>query len=151
MHAHLHKRAADAVESACLMPIAISLMLAVESAPEAAAWYARALGAGELWSLGSVVALEIEGAPFLLHEQTDGFVSPAASGSTTVRVEIFSDDPDAFVDRAVRAGADGAGREVRDHEVPWGIHRQGGFLDPFGHVWHVGDRSPLARFPGASS
>jgi hypothetical protein len=23
------------------------------------------------------------------------------------------------------------------------VHRQGGFLDPFGHLWLVGDRSPL--------
>jgi PhnB protein len=144
-------RVADAVESGCRMPIAISLMLAVERAPEATEWYVRALGARELWSLGSVVALEIEGAPLLLHEPTDTFVSPAASGATTVRVEVFTDDPDAFVDRAVRAGADGAGREVRDREAPWGIHRQGGFRDPFGHVWHVGDPSPLARLPGAPS
>lgn len=27
--------------------------------------------------------------------------------------------------------------------VPWGVHRQGGFIDPFGHLWLVGDRSPL--------
>jgi len=25
-----------------------------------------------------------------------------------------------------------------------GIHRQGGFIDPFGHLWLVGDRSPLS-------
>jgi PhnB protein len=27
--------------------------------------------------------------------------------------------------------------------MPWGAHRQGGFLDPFGHLWLVGDMSPL--------
>jgi PhnB protein len=27
--------------------------------------------------------------------------------------------------------------------MPWGTHRQGGFRDPFGHNWSVGDRSPL--------
>jgi hypothetical protein len=27
----------------------------------------------------------------------------------------------------------------------WGKHRQGGFFDPFGHLWVVGDRSPLSR------
>jgi PhnB protein len=26
------------------------------------------------------------------------------------------------------------------------MHRQGGFTDPFGHVWLVGDKSPLQRF-----
>jgi len=29
------------------------------------------------------------------------------------------------------------------HQLPWGTHRQGGFTDPFGHKWSVGDRSPL--------
>jgi hypothetical protein len=88
----------------------------------------------ELWSLGPVVGLEIDGAPFFLHEPTaEGFGSPA-SGSTTVRVEVFVDDPDAFVRRAIEAGADGSMDEVRDHQVPWGIHRQGGFRDPCGHI-----------------
>jgi PhnB protein len=126
----------------------ISLMLAVDDAPQAAEWYRRALGAAELWSLGSVVGLEIDGAPLFLHEPTDtGFVSPTAAGGTTVRVEVFVDDPDAFVRRAVEAGAEGSADDVRDHEAPWGVHRQGGFRDPFGHVWLVGDRSPLRPFP----
>ena len=33
---------------------------------------------------------------------------PAASGHTTVRVEVFTDDPDSFVRRAIEAGADGS-------------------------------------------
>jgi PhnB protein len=126
----------------------ISLMMAVEDAPAASAWYQRALGASELWSLGSVVGLQIEGAPFFLHEPTSsGFESPAVIGRTTVRVEVFVDDPDAFVSRAVAAGADGSADEIRDHQVPWGVHRQGGFRDPFGHIWLVGDKSPLNPFP----
>jgi len=126
----------------------ISLMLAVPSAPVAADWYRRALGAAELWNLGSVVGLEIEGAPFFLHEPTGaGFGSPAEFGATTVRVEVFSEDPDAFIARAVAAGANGSLDEIRDHQAPWGVHRQGGFTDPFGHVWLVGDKSPLKPFP----
>jgi PhnB protein len=129
------------------MTMRISAMLAVEDAPAASAWYQRALGATELWSLGSVVGLEIAGAPFFLHETTStGFDSPAAIGRTTVRIEVFTDDPGAFVARAVAAGADGSA-EITDHEVPWGVHRQGGFRDPFGHAWLVGDESPLQPFP----
>ncbi len=116
-------------------------MLAVPDAGAAATWYATALGAGELWNLGSVIALEVDGAPFLLHEPTDGFAAPA--GAVTARVEVFTADPDALVRRAVAAGADGSADAVRDHEAPWGVHRQGGFRDPFGHVWLVGDDSPL--------
>lgn len=126
----------------------ISLMLAVPSAPDAADWYKSALGAAELWSLGSVVGLEIQGAAFFLHEPTStGFASPPAPGATTVRVEVFCDDPDEFIARALDAGADGSAHEIRDHQVPWGLHRQGAFTDPFGHVWHVGDKSPLTRHP----
>jgi PhnB protein len=128
----------------------ISLMLAVDEATEAADWYKRALGATQLWSLGSVVGLEIKGAPFFLHEPTGGFVIPGSSGNTTVRVEVFVDDPDSFVRRAVEAGADGSADEIRDHEAPWGIHRQGRFRDPAGHTWLVGDRSPLNPFPQPS-
>jgi PhnB protein len=123
----------------------ISVMLAVPDAAEAARWYAQALGATELWNLGSVVGLSVEGAPFFLGEPAgNGWDTPAALGTRTVRVEVFADDPDSFIERAVAAGADGAVDEIRDHEVPWGIHRQGGFIDPFGHLWLVGDRSPLS-------
>jgi PhnB protein len=63
----------------------------------------------------------------------------------TVRVEVFVDDPDGFIERAVTAGADGSADKIRDHQAPWGVHQQGGFIDPFGHLWLVGDRPPLAR------
>ena len=126
----------------------ISLMLAVPDARAAVDWYRTALGAHELWNLGGVVGLEVEGAPFFLAEpEGNGWDSPSAIGTTTVRIEVFVDDPDSFVGRAVEAGADGSIDPVRAHAAPWGTHRQGGFLDPFGHLWLVGDRSPLTRFP----
>lgn len=123
----------------------ISVMLAVPDTPTAIDWYEKALGARVLWSLGSVAGLEIGGAPFYLHEPVKGgFESPNAIGITTARVEMFVDDPDPVIARAVQAGATGG--DVRDYAVPWGTHRQGRFTDPFGHVWHVGDRSPLKPF-----
>jgi PhnB protein len=124
----------------------ISVMLAVPEAGAAARWYAHALGATELWNLGGVVGLAIGGAPFFLGEpENNGWDTPAALGSRTVRVEVFVDDPDSFIERAVAAGADGSVDEIRDHQTPWGVHRQGGFIDPFGHLWLVGDGSPLGR------
>lgn len=126
----------------------LSVMLAVSDAPAAVEWYKGALGATELWSLGPVAGLEIQGAPFFVAEpEKNGWESPRVIGTTTARVEVFCDDPDAFVARAVAAGADGHRDAVRNHEAPWGTHRQGGFIDPFGHIWLVGDRSPLRRFP----
>ncbi len=125
--------------------ISISVMLAVTNAPTAVEWYKRALGATELWNLGSVVGLEIAGAPLFVGEPANnGWQSPAVLGMPSVRIEVFCDNPDAFIERAVDAGADGTFDSIRNHEMPWGIHRQGGFRDPFGHIWLVGDRSPLS-------
>jgi uncharacterized glyoxalase superfamily protein PhnB len=121
----------------------ISVMLAVPDAARASEWYKRALGATELWNLGSVVGMEIDGAPFFLAEpERDDWATPERAGATTLRVELFCDDPDAVVRSAVDAGATPRSG-VRNHEMPWGTHRQGGFVDPFGHIWFVGDRSPL--------
>jgi uncharacterized glyoxalase superfamily protein PhnB len=126
----------------------ISLMLAVSNAPEALAWYKKAMGATELWNFGSVVGMEIEGAPIFLGEPANnGWESPQKLGITSTRVEVFTDNPDEFIERAVIAGANGSIDKIKNHERPWGIHRQGGFIDPFGHIWLVGDRSPLNRFP----
>jgi PhnB protein len=127
----------------------ISVMLAVADASASARWYATAIGATELWNLGGVVGMSVVGAPFFLGEpESNGWDTPSSLGSRTVRIEVFVDDPDAFIDRAVAAGADGTIDQICDHEVPWGTHRQGGFIDPFGHLWLVGDRSPLSAHPG---
>jgi PhnB protein len=128
--------------------LVISMMLAVDDTPTAVEWYKRALGATVLWSLGAVAGLEIAGAPFFLGEPANnGWQSPAKLGITSTRVEVFCDDPDAFIARAVDAGADGSFDPIQDHHTLWGIHRQGGFIDPFGHIWLVGDTSPLNAFP----
>ena len=125
--------------------LVISVMLAVTDAPAAVAWYEKALGAAVLWSLGSVAGMEIEGAAFFVGEPANnGWESPEKLGITSTRVEVFCEDPDTFIARAIQAGANGVDK-IRNHEAPWGVHRQGGFVDPFGHIWFVGDRSPLSR------
>lgn len=127
-----------------MKPITISLMLACNDVPAAVAWYKKALGANVLWDLGSVAGLEIAGARFFLGQpENNGWQSPDVLHLPSCRVEVFCDDPDAFVEKAVQAGANDSRDKVRDHEAPWGKHRQGGFVDPFGHIWLVGDRSPL--------
>jgi PhnB protein len=128
--------------------LVISVMLAVSNAPAASAWYIKALGARELWNFGSVIGLEIAGAAFFLGEpENNGWETPNKLGITTTRIEVFSSDPDAFIGRAVAAGANGSFDKIKNHETPWGVHRQGGFIDPFGHLWLVGDKSPLYPFP----
>jgi len=126
----------------------ISMMLAVADTPTAVAWYRHALGATVLWSLGSVAGLEIAGAPFFLGQPANnGWESPAKLGITSTRVEVFCDDPDIMIARALEAGAAGTLDDIKDHQALWGTHRQGHFIDPFGHIWLVGDRSPLRRYP----
>lgn len=124
-------------------PAALSVMLALDDVPAASAWYQQALGAELRWDLGSVAGLDIAGAPLLLGEPADnGWLCPETVGTTTTRIELFVDDPDTFVDRAVRAGATPL-NPVETDDMPWGPHRQGTFRDPFGHLWFVGDHTPL--------
>jgi PhnB protein len=127
----------------------ISPVLIVPDGAAAAAWYARVLGARERFRVGDghLVALDVDGAPLFVREETPpGRVSPAAAGNaSTACVELLTDDPDAVVERARLAGATGA--QMEDHQRPWGTHRQGGFTDPWGHSWLVGDMSPLSVPP----
>jgi PhnB protein len=127
----------------------ISVMLIVPDGTTALEWYKDALDAKELWNLGGVAGLQIDGAPFFLHEvnpKNPTETDPAQAGVTSSRIEVFVDDPDSFIARAVAAGAT-ASSQVVEHQMPWGTHRQGSFKDPFGHNWSVGDKSPLSAFP----
>jgi uncharacterized glyoxalase superfamily protein PhnB len=127
----------------------ISVTLIVPDAQAAVAWYKSALGAAVRWDLGGVAGLEISGAPFILHKVNPNNPtenSPGQAGVTSTRIELFVDDPDGFIERAAAAGA-AAGVRIEDHHIPWGTHRQGGFTDPFGYNWSVGDRSPLHPLP----
>jgi PhnB protein len=129
---------------------AISVMLIVSDAAAAVRWYTKALGAGQLWDLGGVAGLHLDGAPFFLHEAVPGKrqePSPTDVGMTTTRIEVFVDAPGELIERAAQAGATDV-EPMTDHDVPWGTHRQGGFTDPFGHRWSVGDRTPLEWFSG---
>jgi uncharacterized glyoxalase superfamily protein PhnB len=124
----------------------LSLMLIVSGAEAAISWYRAALGATELWNLGGVAGLEVHGAPFFVHDvnpQNPTEHSPQAVGATSFRVELFMDNPDEVIRRALAAGAT-SGSPIEDHHhFPGTVHRQGGFRDPFGHNWSVGDKSPL--------
>lgn len=76
----------------------ISVMVIVPDAEAAVAWYKDALGATELWNLGGVAGLEVDGAPFFLHEvnpNNPSEDSPNRVGVTSTRIELFVDDPTA--------------------------------------------------------
>lgn len=127
----------------------ISPMLAVHDGNAAIEFYKNAFDATLLWRLngdGHVVAgLSIHGAPFFLaHESPPhGTRSPASAGFTTVRVELFVEDPVAVHERALAAGAVERSPVIEHAHTTSGlrpIHRmlQGALVDPFGHMWLVG-------------
>lgn len=121
-------------------------MLAVGNAPAAIEFYRAAFGATIEWVLADAIAgLVIDGAPFFLAEQSPehGNCAPADVGFTTVRIELFVDDPVAVHRRAITAGATERS-PVQEHNYtttgPHPIARmlQGSVRDPFGHTWLVG-------------
>jgi PhnB protein len=127
----------------------LSVMLIVADAESAVEWYTSVLGAGLLWNLGGVAALHLDHAPFFLHEAVPGKTrerSPTDAALTTTRIELFVDEPGALIARAAAAGAADV-EPLTEHQAPWGTHCQGGFTDPFGHRWSVGDQSPLSPLP----
>lgn len=126
----------------------VSVMLIVPDTPAAVSWYQTALGAAELWNVGGVAGLHLRGAPFMLHEAVPGRKteqSPIEAGLTTTRIEVFVDRPGQLIEHAAEAGATDI-EPLTDHQAPWGTHQQGGFTDPFGHRWSIGDRTPLQQY-----
>src|SRR5215470_14248592 len=131
------------------MPVEISPMLAVSDGNAAIAFYQAAFGATVLWHLnggGHVVAgLEISGAKFFLASESPqyGTRSPDSAGFTTVRIELFVDDPVAFQRKALAAGATEHSSALEHQHQTVGPHPirrmlQGAVTDPFGHLWLIG-------------
>lgn len=126
----------------------IAPMLAVDDGDAAIAFYQTAFGATVLWHLGGghvVAGLDIDGAPFFLASESPphGTRGPASAGFTTVRIELFVDDPAAVQRRAIAAGATEHSPVLEhEHETegPRPIRRmlQGAVVDPFGHLWLIG-------------
>ena len=59
--------------------------------------------------------MEVDGAPVFLGEpEQNGWETPAKLGGPSARVEVSCDDPDAFIARAVEAGAKGSLDRTRE-------------------------------------
>jgi len=116
----------------------------LERAGEAVAFYEDAFGARVLLRVGDgddiVAQLAIDDAVFWVSSASAGGprFSPLELGGSTGRTLLVVDDPDAFQDRAVAAGA--SALEPVGDEHGW---RLGRIADPFGHEWEIG------RPPGA--
>ena len=131
------------------MTTEIGVMLAVNDAQAAVEFYKKAFRAEVHWTVGDsghmVAGLAIGGARFFLATESPEFGTrgPLAAGFTTVRIELFVDDPMAVQSEAVAAGAK-PHSEVKEHKYPVfgpkpiGRMLQGAVVDPFGHMWLIG-------------
>lgn len=120
----------------------------VEQPSRAVAFYEAAFGATTLHSVGvgdDVVAqLAVGDAAFWVATASPGSgrLDPARAGGATGRTLLVVDDPEAFVRRAVEAGATETAAVAVEHG--WQLGR---LLDPFGHEWEVG--KPVVPWPPA--
>lgn len=125
-------------------------MIAVSDPTAAVAFYVQAFGARVRWRIGdtagyhtAVAGLDIDGAElFLAQANPPGTSAPTSVETTTVRIELFVDDPDVVLQRAIAAGAT-SGAPVSHHRretLDGGSFEmlQGSVRDPFGHVWLIG-------------
>ena len=131
------------------MATEIAVMLAVTDAAAAVEFYKKAFGAELYWTVGGdghmVAGMAIGGARFFLATESPeyGTRGPSAAGFTTVRIELFVDDPVGVHAKAVAAGAK-SHSDVKEHSYPTvgpkpiGRMLQGAVVDPLGHIWLVG-------------
>lgn len=124
--------------------------LVCSSAADAIAFYTKAFGAkeemrlagpdGRIWharmKIGDSVVMLVDEMPEW------GSLGPAALKGTPVTLHLYVEDADAFVERAVKAGAT---VRMPVSDTFWG-DRYGHIEDPFGHKWsvatHVRDMTP---------
>jgi|SRR5215218_9848565 len=118
----------------------------VDRAGAAVAFYEAAFGATVLHRVGEgddiVAQLGVDDGAFWVASAGPSIkrFSPQAIGGATSRTLLVANDPDAVVERAVRAGATETLPVADEHG--W---RLGRIVDPFGHEWEIG--KPLGAWP----
>lgn len=116
--------------------------LRVRRAAEAIEFYKKAFGATELFRLvepgGRIGHAEIKlgETTLMLSEEFPeyGIVGPESLGGTSFSIHLHVDDADAWMARAVQAGA----VVKRSAADAFYGERSGVVLDPFGHEWLLG-------------
>lgn len=118
--------------------------LRVRGGAEAIDFYVRAFGAVEMFRLvdpgdGRVGHAELRLAPHCVIMLSDEYpemslLGPQPGGSSTMGVHLHVDDCDAFVARAVQAGA----TVIRSATDQFYGERSATIRDPFGHEWMIG-------------
>ncbi|MBP1595771.1 MAG: Glyoxalase/bleomycin resistance protein/dioxygenase [Acidobacteria bacterium] len=115
--------------------------LIVDDAAAALDFYRRAFGGRELFRMagpgGKIGHAEIliGDSPIMLADEHPemGARSLKSIGGSPVSILLYVEDVDAFVERAVAAGA----KLTRPIENKFYGDRTGGLEDPFGYQWHI--------------
>jgi PhnB protein len=127
----------------------LQAQLSVRNGKRAVAFYKSAFDATEVFKFGGdqendeiVCQLAVGESRFWVEDESPahGNFSPETVGGATTRMLLVVDDPQAFMTRAVAAGA----REVSpvSDEHGWILGR---LDDPFGHRWEIG--KPVSEWP----
>ncbi len=118
----------------------IAPWLSVRGSKRAVEFYKAAFGATEAFKIEDpdqnvVARLSVDGAEFWVGDESPEHknFSPATLGGGTVRMVLTVSDPDAVLERAVKAGAIEVHAVAEEHG--W---RVGRVVDPFGHHWEIG-------------
>jgi uncharacterized glyoxalase superfamily protein PhnB len=123
---------------------AVTPHLVCAGAAQAIEFYKKAFGAVEMMRLpgkdGRLMhaAIQIGAARIMLVDEMPqwGALSPKSLQGTPVTIHLYVDDVDAFVDRAVKAGAS---VKMPVSDMFWG-DRYGVIVDPSGHAWSIATR-----------
>ena len=118
----------------------VTATLAVKNWARAMEFYKTAFGARETYSVpgGGVARLSVSGAEFWVAEESAEHLnfSPESLGGCSVRMLLIVEDPAAFCEQAIAAGAVQVVPVSEAHG--W---RLGRIVDPFGHHWEIGRES----------
>jgi PhnB protein len=123
--------------------------LAVQGGLAAIEFYKKAFGAHELAREttpdGRVISARLKiGSSMLMLSDVfpgDDTASPSSVGTTTVSLQLYTNDVERAWDRAVAAGAKVV---IPLEDAYWG-ERHGHLLDPFGHHWSLAMRVSMSR------
>ncbi len=124
--------------------------LSVVNGSTALEFYKAAFGAVELYRLDAgdgqvaVAQLSVVGAEFWLAEESTNNPSSPSPARPSVRMLLTVEDPDAFFERVVAAGATEVYAVHEEHG--W---RSGVVVDPDGHWWEIA--RPLMTWPPDSA
>ena len=119
----------------------VTPILSLKGAADALEFYKKAFGARELMRFphpdGRIGHAEIqigESRIMMADEFPEmNFKSPKSYGGSPVGLMLYVENVDAFVERAVAAGA----KLVRPVQNQFYGDRTGSLEDPFGHSWHI--------------